>query len=262
MKQPNPHTADETALRNYRPAADLLAGRNILVSGAAQGIGRAAALAFAAHGARVILLGREAENLEQTARQISELGREQSLPRLLDLATGETKQYEELFQQVEQECGVLHGLLHNAAILGEQTPLVQTDPVLWRRTLQINLHAGLELTQTLFPLLEAAGDASIVFTSSGLGLWGAAYWGAYCVSKFAVEGMAQVLAEELEHTSSVRVNVIDPGVVDTRMRRQAFPAENPQRNPQPEQIMGVYLYLMGPDSRAVHGRRLRAAVSE
>ncbi len=255
-------TGAATAPRNYRPAADLLAGRNILVSGAGRGIGRTAALVYAAHGARTILLGRKPENLEQTAGQIAADGYPRALVHPLDLADAGSEQYEALYERLQQECGTLHCLLHNAALLGEQTPLMQADLNLWRQTLEVNLNSGLVLSQSLFPLLEAAEDASIIFTSSGLGLRGRAYWGAYCVSKFAVEGLAQVLAEELEHASSVRVNVIDPGVVDTRMRRQAFPAENPQQNPQPEQIMGTYLYLAGPDSRQVHGQRLLAQVAK
>jgi len=174
MKDPDIQTDAETAPQNYRPPADLLAGRNILVSGAGQGIGRAAARAYAAHGARTILLGRTPENLEQTAEQIAADGHLQALVHSLDLADAGAEQYTALCQRLRQECGALHGLLHNAALLGEQTPLMQTDLHLWRQTLEVNLNSGLALSQSLFPLLEAAEDASIIFTSSGLGLRGRA----------------------------------------------------------------------------------------
>lgn len=114
------------------------------------------------------------------------------------------------------------------------------------------------LTQALMPLLKRAEDASIIFTSSGVGRKGRAHWGAYAVSKFATEGMAQVLADELENISRIRTNCINPGATRTGMRAWAYPAENPTRNPTPEEIMPLYLYLMGPDSKGVNGQSLDA----
>jgi NAD(P)-dependent dehydrogenase (short-subunit alcohol dehydrogenase family) len=110
----------------------------------------------------------------------------------------------------------------------------------------------------LLPLLRASKDAAVLFTSSGVGNRGRAYWGAYSISKFAVEGMAQVLAQELESTSSVRVNVIDPGKVRTSMRRQAYPSEAPESLPTPESLTATYLALLGPASRGVTGQRFQA----
>ena len=106
--------------------------------------------------------------------------------------------------------------------------------------------------------MHGAEDASIVFTSSGVGRRGRAYWGAYAVSKFAVEGLAQVLADELGGTSNIRVNCINPGATNTRMRRAAYPAEQPTRNPDPEQIMAAYLFLMSSASIGVNGQSLDA----
>ena len=114
------------------------------------------------------------------------------------------------------------------------------------------------LTRHLLPLLQAAPAASIVFTSSGVGRKGRAYWGAYAVSKFATEGFMQVLADELENTSKVRVNSLNPGPTNTAMRRSAYPGEKPTDNPAPEDIMATYLFLMGDDSVGITGQAFDA----
>ena len=124
--------------------------------------------------------------------------------------------------------------------------------------MQVNVNAQFLLTRHLLPLLQAAPAASIVFTSSGVGRKGRAYWGAYAVSKFATEGFMQVLADELENTSNVRVNSLNPGATNTAMRRSAYPGERPTDNPAPEEIMATYLYLMGDDSRGVTGQAFNA----
>ena len=122
----------------------------------------------------------------------------------------------------------------------------------------VNLTAPFALTKALMPALRLASDASIVFSTSSVGRHGRAYWGAYAVSKFGIEGLAQVLADELANTSAIRVNCINPGATNTAMRRAAYPAEPPQRNPHPARIMPAYLYLMGPASTGVTGCSLDA----
>ena len=149
-------------------------------------------------------------------------------------------------------------MLHNAGLLGSLTPLEHYDPVEWLRVIQVNLNAPFLLTQACLPLLKSAADASLLFTSSGVGRRGRAYWGAYSVSKFAVEGMMQILADELDENSRIRVNSINPGRVRTAMRAAAYPAENPDELLAPEDIVLPYLYLLGPDSREVRGKALDA----
>jgi NAD(P)-dependent dehydrogenase (short-subunit alcohol dehydrogenase family) len=114
------------------------------------------------------------------------------------------------------------------------------------------------MTQSLMPVLEKSQSASIVFTSSGVGRVGRAFWGAYAVSKFAVEGMVQTWAAELEGLNNVRINCINPGATATSMRAQAYPAENPQSIASAEQIMPAYLYLMGQDSQQINGQSINA----
>ncbi len=166
--------------------------------------------------------------------------------------------HRQLAEHVESQLGRLDGLLHNASLLGSLTPIEHYDPIEWLRLIQVNLHAPFLLTQACLPLLKRAPSASLVFTSSSVGRRGRAYWGAYSVAKFAVEGLMQILADELEQNSRVRVNSINPGRVRTAMRAAAYPAENPAGLLAPRDIVLPYLYLMGPDSRDLHGQALDA----
>ena len=189
----------------YQPAEDALVGKTILVTGASDGIGRAAALRFAKLGAAVALLG-----------------------------------------------------LLNASLLGDRKPLAQYSWDQWQQLMQVNVGSNFLLIQALLPMLAAPPKASIVLTSSGVGRRGKAYWGAYAVSKFAVEGLTQVLASELENTSDIRCNAINPGAVNTRMRRAAYPAESPDKNPVPDDILASYVYLMDDASANVNGMSIDA----
>ncbi len=243
---------------DYTARPDLLKGRVILVTGAGRGIGAAAAKAFAAHGATVLLLGKTEESLNHLYDEIEQAGFPQPAVIPFNLETALSHQYGELAAMVENEFGRLDGLLHNAAILGPRTPLEQLSGDNFMRVMQINVNAEFMLTQAMLPLIKLSEDASVVFTSSSVGRKGKAYWGAYAVSKFANEGLMQVLADELEGTSNARANSINPGATRTNMRAQAYPGENPSTNPSPDEIMPLYLYLMGPDSKGVNGRALDA----
>jgi NAD(P)-dependent dehydrogenase (short-subunit alcohol dehydrogenase family) len=247
-----------TDARLFKAPRDLLSGRNILVTGAGDGIGRAAALSFAAHGATVILLGRQQQTLEAVYDAITDAGSPEPVIQVLDLASASDEHFSTLASQLEEELGCLHGLLHNAALLGPRKPLDQYPLKEWREVMTVNVEAGFVLTKALLPALKAAPAASVIFTSSGVGRRGKAFWGAYAVSKFATEGLCQVFADELGSTSQVRVNCINPGATNTRMRRAAYPAEMPTRNPDPADIMAAYLYLMGDASIGVNGRSLDA----
>jgi len=245
----------------YTPSADLLAQRVILVTGAGDGIGRSAAISFAAHGATVILLGRTIRKLEAVYDTIERTGYPQPAIYPLNLEGASPKDYETLATTLANEFGRLDGLLHNAAILGNLTPLEHYDITTWYQVMQVNLNAPFLLTQACLPLLKQAQDASIVLTSSGVGRRGKAYWGAYAVSKFALEGLMQVLADEVETNTTIRVNSINPGATRTAMRAHAYPGEDPNQLPTPDAIMPLYLYLMGPESQQVNGQALDAQVA-
>ena len=247
-----------TAPADYLPSANLLEGKTILVTGAGDGIGRSAALAYAAHGATVILLGRTESKLEKVYDEIEQAGGPKPALVALDLATATEENVLHLAGGLAQEFPHLDGLLHNASILGERRPVESAGYAAWLEVMQVNVNAQFLLTRHMLPLLQAAPAASIVFTSSGVGRKGRAYWGAYAVSKFATEGFMQVLADELENTSRVRVNSLNPGATNTAMRRAAYPGELPTENPAPEDIMATYLFLMGDDSAGITGQAFNA----
>jgi NAD(P)-dependent dehydrogenase (short-subunit alcohol dehydrogenase family) len=253
--------APEFDPRAHQPRSGEFAGRAIMVTGAGAGIGRAVALALAAAGAEVILLGRTVRKLEAVHAEIETLGAPAASIVPLDLERALAADYEAVAAAVEKRYGRLDGLLHNAALLGALTPIEQYDVPMFMRVMHVNVTAAFVLTQHLLPLLRAAPDASVLFTSSGVGKRGRAYWGAYAVSKFAVEGLTQVLAQETENHTRVRVNIIDPGKVRTSMRRQAYPSEAQESLPTPESLTGPYLALLGPASRGVTGRRFEAQPS-
>jgi NAD(P)-dependent dehydrogenase (short-subunit alcohol dehydrogenase family) len=138
-------------------------------------------------------------------------------------------------------------------MLGERAPIEHHDVPKWMRTMHVNVTAPFILTRYCLPLLKRSADPSIVFTSSGVVARPRAYWGAYLVSKWASDGLMRMLADELENQPKIRVNSIDPGKVRTKMRLQAYPAEDPATLPVPEAIVAAYLFLLGPDSRGVSG---------
>ncbi|WP_067984626.1 YciK family oxidoreductase [Neptuniibacter pectenicola] len=243
---------------DYQAPENLLQDRIILVTGAGAGIGRAAAKAYAAHGATVILLGRTLEKLEQVYDEIEAAGHPQPALVPLNLESAQEHDYIELANTLEQEFGRLDGILHNASLLGVRTTIESYDPVIWQQVMQVNLNAPFMMTQILMPLLERSNHASIVFTSSSVGRKAKAYWGAYGISKFATEGLMQTLADELESVSKIRTNCINPGATRTQMRADAYPAEKPASVKSAEEIMPLYLYLMGDDSLEVNGQSLDA----
>ena len=237
---------------HYQPQQDLLQNRRILVTGASDGIGREAALTYARYGARVVLLGRNAEKLQAVADEIQQETGHPTRWHTLDLLTCSPDDCQRLATEVASHTPVLDGVLHNAGLLGDIVPMDEQDPVVWQQVMQVNVNATFMLTQALLPLLLKSESGSLVFTSSSVGRQGRASWGAYSVSKFATEGMMQVLAEEYQ-SRQLRVNCINPGGTRTKMRASAFPTEDPQKLKTPEDIMPLYLWLMGDDSRRKTG---------
>ena len=244
--------------RTHRATADELAGRVIGITGASDGLGRAVALACAQHGANVVLIGRSEQKLEAVHGAIAALGAPEAAIGILDLERALAADYDRLAAAVGERYGRLDGLLHNAGLLGTLAPIEHYDVPTWCRVLHVNLTAAFALTQVLLPALKKSADASVVFTSSSVGRRGRAYWGAYAVAKFALEGLAQVLADELQGTSAIRVNTLNPGRARTAMRRQAYPAEDAATVPLPEALTGPYIALLGPASRGVTGQAFDA----
>lgn len=243
---------------NYTAPDKLLDGRVILVTGAGDGIGRAAALSYAKAGATLILLGRTTEKLEAVYDEIEGAGFAQPAIVPFNLDTAGEPAYVELADMIDSEFGRLDGILHNASLLGQRTPLENYDPITFDQVMRVNVNAGFLLTQALLPLVKQSEDASIIFTTSSVGRQGRAYWGAYAISKFATEGMMQTWADEYSNSGNLRVNCINPGATATNMRSYAYPAEDPSTIAAAADIQPVYLYLMGPDSKGVTGQSIDA----
>src|SRR3989344_2748904 len=245
-------------MTDYLPTTDMLRERVLLITGAAGGIGHAVALACARHGARVILHDRTEKSLEKIYDAIEAGGGPAPAMLPLDLMQATPDACAALAQTVEREFGRLDGLLHCAAELGALAPLELYEPPMWLRVLQVNLTAAWLVTRACLPLLKQSPDASIVFTSADVGRQGRAYWGAYGVAGFGLEGLLPIFAEELAAWPNLRVNSIDPGNVRTTMRAKAYPGEAPNIHPLPEGTVAPYLSRPGPDSRGLTGRGFRA----
>jgi len=244
--------------RSYSPKDDLMQNNVILVTGAGDGIGRVACLNYAKCGATLILAGRTVAKLEAVYDEIIEAGCPQPTIYPIDLSGATEDDYGQLSELIQAQFGKLDGLLHNAGVLGSRRPIGNYKLSDWDQCMNVNVRSQFLLTRALLPLLELSDQGRIIFTSSGVGRTGRAHWGAYAVSKFATEGLMEVLADELEGVSQTTVNAINPGPTRTRMRANAYPAENPAELPTPEDLMWLYLYLMGPDSQAISGQSIDA----
>jgi NAD(P)-dependent dehydrogenase (short-subunit alcohol dehydrogenase family) len=241
----------------YQAAKDLLNSKTILVTGAGDGIGRAASIEFAKHGATVILLGKTVKKLENVYDEIVNAGYPKPAIVPLDMKGATEQNYIDMADTIAEQFGHLDGLLHNASQLGALGPFEHIDLTSLETILKVNVTAQAIMTKSLLPILRKAEHASIIFTSSSVGRKGRAYWGPYAFSKFATEGMMQVLADECDNTS-VRVNSINPGATRTEMRAKAYPGEDPKTLKTAQEIMPSYLFLMGNGSIDTNGQALNA----
>ncbi|AKG19571.1 3-oxoacyl-ACP reductase [Moraxella bovoculi] len=238
---------------NFTPKADSLQDKIILVTGAGDGIGKVAALTYAKCGATVLLLGRTQAKLEAVYDEIESLGLPTPAILPMDLEKATFAQMNELATLIEKEFGRLDGVLHNAAILGALTPLEMYDPITFEQVMYINTTAVFMLTQALLPLLKTAQSGSVVFTSSGVAQV-RAFWGAYALSKQAIEGMSEIFTQETQRLTALRFNCINPGATRTNMRAHAFPGEDPYTLKTPEDIMPAYVYLMTDEASGIKGQ--------
>lgn len=243
--------------RTYQANPDLLRGRVILITGSTRGIGRACALAYAAHGATVVLHGRHARPLEAVYDEITGRGFAEPAAIPLDLDTAGSREYEQMAQAIETQLGRLDGIVHNAAHLEKLAALDHQSLEEWTHTLRVNLVAPFAMTRACGRLLRAAPDASVIYTSESHAATANAYWGAYAVSKAGLETLARIQADEWSRLAHLRANVIVPGPVRSPSRSRTHPGELPEEVAVPDTLMPTYLFLMGPDSRGVSGRVFR-----
>ena len=237
------------ALLDYRPPDDLLRGRAILVTGGAEGIGRAVACAYGRCGAVVILVDRNRRALHALREAFVAAGWRAPMVCTMDLARARLSDLRDLAARVDGEFGRLDGLLNNAGWIGALTPFEHCDPATWGKTLSVNLAAPFFLTQWSMQLLKRSSDPAIVFS---LHHAQRAHWGAYGIAKAGLEALVHILADEYHPQSAfpMRVIGVDPGPVATAERRRHYPGEPPDAHPQPDAVVGPYLYAMGPEGQS------------
>ena len=242
------------SMPDYSPKPNAFNDRVLLITGASDGIGEALAKRCAQLGATVILNGRDRRKLDAVYDSIVAEGNPKPAILPLDFKRAKLDQYTDLANVIKQEFGKLDGLAHMAGILGERAPIEHYTPMAWHDVIHVNLNAVFLLTQACIPLLQAASDPAIVFASSSVGRKGRAHWGAYAVSKFGVEGLMQVLADEHDRPDGIRANSVNPGATRTDMRASAYPAEDKSQLSLPEDVLAPFLYCLGPDSHGTTGQ--------
>ena len=227
------------------PSPLALSGRVALVTGATRGIGRAIALGLAQSGAHVVAVGRTQGALEELDDQILASTGERATLVPLDIADGDG--LDRLGAALFERWGRLDILIACAGVLGVTTPVPHMDPRVWDKVMAVNLTANYRLIRSMDLPLRKAEAGRAVFVSSGAARRPRAFWGAYAASKAGLEALAAVYADEVEHTA-VRVAVVNPGPMRTRMRAAAFPGEDPETLPEPDEIAPMILELVGPGS--------------
>jgi NAD(P)-dependent dehydrogenase (short-subunit alcohol dehydrogenase family) len=241
--------------KNFSASEHCLKNKIIAITGAGSGIGRTLAKHMAHYGATIILIGRTVEKLEAVYDEIEKNGGPQPAIVPIDFSTATDADYKNIQTNIEKEFGKLDGLIHNAAELGERTSIATYSIKTWETLMQVNVSAPFALSKYCLPLLQKSDNGSIVFTSSSVGVKGRAYWGAYAASKAAIENLMETLADELEDTSNIRANSINPGATRTDMRAQAFPAEDPITVKSTDDLVPLYVYFMSDDSIGTTGKK-------
>ena len=231
-------------------ASNALSGKVILITGAGDGLGAATAKTYASFGATVILLGKTREKLEAVNDWISQNTSTQPVIVPCDLETLNLETATNLADSISNAFGTLDGIVHHASRLGPRAPLAHYPNDEWQKVMQINVNAVFLLNHALFSLLDTSNRACVIHTSSSVGREGRAYWGAYAASKFALEGLSQVFADETEVAGRIKVFSVNPGGTRTAMRREAYPLEDPLSLPIPEARMELFLLLQSPVDEA------------
>jgi len=231
-----------------------LEGKVALITGGSRGIGKAIALAYAREGARVFICARNEADLGKAAEEIRSSGGEASW-RAADIA--KAREVKRLVRAACDTYGTIHILVNNASILGPREPIMDYPLSSWEEVLKVNLTALFVVTKEVLRVMVPQREGAIINLSSGVGRVGKARWGAYAVSKFGVEALTQVLADEVTDLN-IRVNAVNPGGTRTEMRAQAYPEEGPLTLPTPDEITPVFVYLASTDSQGISGKSFDA----
>ncbi len=241
--------------QSYIPKPQCLSDKRILITGAADGIGKAVSIAAAKLGATVIMLDKKTRHLEKVYDSIIEQGFSEPVMLPFDLLDCTPQAVDVINDGIMEDFGRLDGLLHNAAELGSPSPMDQYDYEYWQKVLQTNLQAPYFLTRGLLPVLKASESAQVIFTSAKCGRSPTAYWGAYGVAYGGLEAQMKIWADELENPTNLIINSIDPGAVRTSFRRRSHPGESQDNLLAPQAITNAYIQLLS-GNHAHFGKQL------
>jgi NAD(P)-dependent dehydrogenase (short-subunit alcohol dehydrogenase family) len=232
-----------------------LSGKVALITGGSRGIGRAIAAAYAREGASVFICARGADDLHQAIADIRATGGGEAHGRVGD--KGDAAHAKAIVQGAVEQFGKLDVLVNNASLLGPRVPIAEYPVSAWEDVVRINLTGSFLMIREALKVMTPRRSGSIINVSSGVGRIGKARWGAYAVSKFGVEGLTQVLADEVREFG-IRVNAVNPGPTRTEMRALAYPEEDPLTLLNPQDIVPLFVYLASDESEAVTGQSLDA----
>jgi NAD(P)-dependent dehydrogenase (short-subunit alcohol dehydrogenase family) len=231
-----------------------LLGKVALITGGSRGIGKAVATAYAREGAAVVVCARKEADVQKAVAEI-----ESFRARAYGCAgdVGKIEDAQRMVQRAAAQFGRIDILVNNASLLGPRVPIANYPVATWEEVLRVNLTGPFLMIQEALQIMMPQRQGSIINVSSGVGRSGKARWGAYAASKFGVEGLTQVVADEVREFG-IRANAVNPGPTRTEMRAVAYPEEDPLMLPGPEAIVPVFVYLASDDSAAVTGQSLDA----
>ena len=229
--------------------------KTLLITGAANGIGKAVSIALAQQGATILMLDKKSRHLEKLYDEITSRGYTEPIILPVDLEQLSPESATQIAQSIHDDLGQLDGLLHNAAELGSPSPMDQYDMRYWNMVMQVNPHAPYILSRAVLPLLKQEQQTNLLFSSADVGREIAPYWGAYSIAYAGIEAQMKTWAEELETISNIKVNSIDPGAVRTSFRRRSHPGESQESLATPQSVAPVYVDLLLRD-HAYHGQQL------
>lgn len=242
------------SLADYTPSENCLSGKTILITGAGDGLGKSLAIESARFGATVILLSKTQKKIEAVYDEIEQAGFTLPVIMPLDLEKATEQDYITMVTAISENFGSLDGLILNAVTLGQHSPVVNLDPSQWARSLQINLIANLFLLKYCSGVLNQAEKSSVIYCSDSVAHKGKAYWTTYGATKAACLNLLETVHDEWETNTQIHLNSIDPGPLQTSLRRQAFPGEDPRQNPEPDTAARPFIYLLDPGRKWPAGK--------
>ena len=227
---------------------NLLKNKNILITGASNGIGKSLSENLSKYGANVIMLSRNENALDAIYDSLKKKYTTDPCILKCDLENIDDEKSQEIANIISKNYQNLDSIIHNAAILEKMSDIESFDLQTWDKVMRVNLTSSFILSKYLIPLMKSSTTPRIIFTTSSVGKKGKAFWGAYSVSKAGVNALSDILSDELESISNIKVFNFDPKATKTNMRAMAYPAEDPSVIKNPDQLINYYLWMLSEKS--------------